>query len=89
MKSARHAERYTADYGNLFLEVFIHAKDGESVYEYTVTDKGDGFICWTGRAPNLAIAQSDAMQEAQLFLNPYVARPPAPEWALVNSAIRI
>jgi hypothetical protein len=78
--SDRDSERYTADYGNLLLEVSLRAKEQERVFEYIVTDKTDGFICWTGSASDLAIAQNDAILEAQLFLDPYIASPPAPQW---------
>jgi hypothetical protein len=75
----RDSERYAADYGNLLLEVFLRVK--EHVFEYVVTDKADGFICWIGSAANLATAQSDAISEAQLFLDPYIASPPPPQWS--------
>jgi hypothetical protein len=75
----RDSERYAADYGNLLLEISLGAKEQEHVFEYVVTDKTDGFVCWTGTASNLATAQSDAILEAQLFLDPYIASPP-PEW---------
>lgn len=76
----RDTERYTADYGNLLLEISLRTKEQERVFEYRVTDKTDGFACWIGSASNLAIAQSDAILEAQLFLDPYLACPPAPKW---------
>jgi hypothetical protein len=75
----RNSERYAADYGNLLLEVSLRAKEQEHVFEYVVTDKTDGFVCWIGSASNLATAQSDAILEAQLFLDPYIASPP-PQW---------
>jgi len=72
------AERYTADYGNLFLEVSLRVAGQE--YAFVVTDKTDGFICWSGSASDLANAQSCAIFEAQLFLDPYIAPQPAPQW---------
>jgi hypothetical protein len=77
---SRDSERYAADYGNLLLEVTLCTKGQERVFDYRVTDKTDGFVCWTGSAPNLDIAQSDAILEAQLFLDPYITSPPAPRW---------
>jgi hypothetical protein len=76
----RDTERYTADYGNLLLGVSLSVEEQERVFEYIVTDKTDGFICWNGSASDLATAQSSAILEAQLFLDPYVTSPPAPQW---------
>jgi hypothetical protein len=53
----RASECYTADYGNLLFEVSLRAKERERVFEYSVTDKTDGFVCWIGSASSLAIAQ--------------------------------
>jgi hypothetical protein len=75
-------ERYAADYGNLLLEVSAREMDHKRVFEYIVTDKTDGFTCWIGTASDFASAQSDAILEAQLFLDPYIASPPPPEWRL-------
>jgi hypothetical protein len=72
------AERYSADYGNLFLEVSLRVAEQE--YAFVVTDQADGLICWRGSASDLANAQSSAILEAQLFLDPYIASPPAPQW---------
>jgi hypothetical protein len=80
MGPAANSERYAADYGNLLLEVSVLANEQEHVFEYTVTDKTDGFICWIGSASNLAIAQSEAMLEAQLFLDPYITSPTPSQW---------
>lgn len=80
MGSDRDCERYIADYGNLLLEVSLRAMEQKRVFEYVVTDKTDGFTCWIGSASDLATAQSDAILEAQLFLDPYIASPPAPQW---------
>lgn len=80
MGSDHDSERYTTDYGNLLLEVSPRAKEQERVFEYIVTDKTDGFICWIGSASDLATAQSDAILEAQIFLDPYITSPPAPQW---------
>ncbi len=74
------SECYIADYGNLLLQVYLRAEEQERVFEYTVTDKTDGFICWRGSAPHLATAQSDAILEAQLFLDPFIASPASPHW---------
>ena len=74
------SDHYAADYGNLLLEVSARASEQEHVFEYTVTDKTDGFICWIGSASNLAVAQSEAMLEAQLFLDPYIGSPTPPQW---------
>ena len=80
MGSDREAERYTADYGNLLLEVSLCTKEQERVFEFIVTDKSDGFTCWSGTASDLVAAQSSAIFEAQLFLDPYLASPSAPHW---------
>jgi hypothetical protein len=81
MESDRDSERYTADYGNLLLEVSRRSVEQEQVFGYTVTDKRDGFICWSGSALDLPAAQSDAILEAQIFLDPYlVASPPVLQW---------
>ena len=74
------SERYTADYGNLLLEVSLRAVEQKCAFEYIVTDKTDEFTCWVGSASDLATAQSDAILEAQLFLDPYIASPSAPQW---------
>jgi hypothetical protein len=74
------AERYIADYGNLLLEISSRISEQERLFEFTVTDKADGFTCWIGTAPDLATARDYAISEAQLFLDPYVAPPPAPQW---------
>jgi hypothetical protein len=63
-----------------FLRVSVRVNEDERTIEYLVTDKTDGFICWTGSASNLAVAQSEAVLEAQIFLDPYVAYPPEPQW---------
>ena len=76
----REAERYTADYGNLLLEISSRITEQERVFEFILTDKADGFTCWMGSASDLATAQSDAVLEAQLFPDPYIASPPAPQW---------
>jgi hypothetical protein len=80
-----------ADYGNLVLEVSFCTKEQERVFGYTVTDKRDGFICWSRSAVDLPSAQSDAILEAQIFLDHYlVASPPAPQWQLdTGSATQI
>ena len=80
MESNREAERYSADYGNLLLEISVRITEQERVFEFIVTDKADGFTCWSGTASDLATAQSCAISEAQLFLDPYIAPPPAPQW---------
>lgn len=80
MGPAGDSERYAADYGNLHLEVSVRANEHMHVFEYTVTDKTDGFICWIGSASNLVVAQSDAMLEAQIFLDPYITSPTPPQW---------
>jgi hypothetical protein len=74
------SERFAADYGNLLLEVSVRAGEEKHVFEYTVTDKTDGFICWVGSASTFAVAQSDAVLEAQLFLDPYIGSPTPPQW---------
>jgi hypothetical protein len=73
-------ERFIAHYGNLLLEVLPRLNKQEPVFDYVVTDKADGFVCWSGSASNLATAQSDAISEAQIFLDPFVANPPEPQW---------
>ena len=73
-------ERLIAHYGNLLLEVLPRLNQQEHVFDYVVTDKADGFICWSGNASNLATAQSDAILEAQIFLDPFIANPPEPQW---------
>jgi hypothetical protein len=78
--SDREAERYTADYGNLLLEVSLRITAQERVFEFIVTDKADGFICWSGTALDLDTAQSSAISEAQLFLDPYITSPPSLQW---------
>jgi len=78
--SDRDSERYTADYGNLHLEVSLCTAEQKGFFEYVVTDKTDGFVCWAGRASDLATAQSDAILEAQIFLDPRIVLPPAPLW---------
>ena len=80
MGSECDAERYTADYGNLFLEVSVRIAEQEYVFAYIVMDKADGLICWSGIESDLATAQSSAILEAQLFLDPYMTSPPAPQW---------
>lgn len=80
MGSDRDSESFTADYGNLLLEVSRNTKEQEHVFGYTVMDRIDGLICWNGSASDLATAQSDAVLEAQLFLDPYISSPPAPVW---------
>ena len=80
MESNREAERYIADYGNLVLEISSRITEEVRVFEFIVTDKGDGFTCWNGTASDLVTAQSCAISEAQLFLVPYIAAPPAPQW---------
>ena len=80
MGSHRDAERYTADYGNLLLEVSRRTEEQGSVFEFIVRDKTDGFTCWIGSRLDLATAQSDAILEAQIFLDPYLASPPEPQW---------
>ena len=82
------SERYIADYGNLLLKVFRRDREQEHVFEYTVTDKTDGFVCWTGSTPSLATAQSDAMLEAQLFLDPYITSPTPPQWRRDSESAR-
>jgi hypothetical protein len=74
------AERYSADYGNLLLEISSRTMEQERLFEFIVTDKADGFTCWIGTASDFATAQSCAISEAQLFLDPYVGSPPAPRW---------
>jgi len=76
----REAERYTADYGNLLLEVSLRTTEEECVFQFIVTDKADGFICWCGNAVDLDTAQNSAISEAQLFLDPYLTSPPSPQW---------
>jgi hypothetical protein len=78
--SDREAERYTADYGNLLLEVSLRKMEQESVFQFIVTDKADGFICWRGSALDLNTAQNSAIYEPQLFLDPYITAPPSPQW---------
>lgn len=80
MGSDREPERYAADYGNLHLEVSLRTMEQECVFEFIVTDKADGFICWSGTALDLDTAQSSAISEAQIFLDPYIASPPSPRW---------
>lgn len=80
MGSDRKAERYTADYGNLHLEVSLHTIEQEWDFEFKVTDASDGFIYWSGTALDLDTAQSSAISEAQIFLDPYIASPPPPRW---------
>jgi hypothetical protein len=81
MGSNRDPQRYIADYVNLFLEVSQRTGEHGDEFGYIVTDRSDGFICWTGSASDLATAQGDAISEAQIFLDPYlVAPPPAPQW---------
>ena len=80
MASNCEGERYTADYGNLFLEISSRTTEQKRVFEFLVTDKADGFACWIGTASDLATAQSWAISEAQMFLDPYLAPPPAPQW---------
>lgn len=70
-------ERYFADYGNLLLEV---SRIEEQDFEFIVIDKADRFTCWRGSRSDLATAQSDAMLEAQIFLDPYLASQPEPQW---------
>lgn len=72
MGSDGDSERYISDYGNLLLEVSRRTEEQGSVFGYIVTDKSDGFICWSGSASDLATAQSDATLEAQIFLDPYL-----------------
>ena len=43
MESNREAERYSADYGNLLLEISSRITEQERVFEFIVTDKADGF----------------------------------------------
>ena len=74
----RDTERYSADYGNLLLEVFLRIEEQD--FEFVVTDKADRFTCWRGNRSDLAAAQSDAILEAQIFLDPYLASPPEPQW---------
>jgi 2-keto-3-deoxy-6-phosphogluconate aldolase len=78
--SEREAERYTADYGNLHLEVSLRTMEQEYVFEFIVTDKADGFIFGSGTALDLDTAQSSAISEAQLFLDPYITSPSSPQW---------
>jgi hypothetical protein len=78
--SDRECQSYTADYGNLLLEVSLRTIEKESVFEFTVTDKADGFICWSGTALDLDTAQRSAISEAQLFLDPYITSPPVAQW---------
>jgi hypothetical protein len=80
MEVDRGSERYIADYGILLLEVSLRSADQKSVFGYVVTDKTDGFTCWIGSASDLVTAQSDAILEAQIFLDPYRGAPPAPQW---------
>ena len=80
MGSDPEAERYTADYGNLLLEVSLCNMDQGCVFQFIVTDKADGFICWRGNALDLNTAQNSAISEAQLFLDPYITSPPSPQW---------
>ena len=80
MESNRDAERYTADYGNLLLEISSRITEQERVFEFIVTDKAGGFTCWIGTASDLATAQSCAIFESQLFLDPYIVPQPAPQW---------
>ena len=79
MRSDREAERYTADYGNLLLEVSLRRMEQESVFQFIVTDKADGFICWHGNALDLDTAQNSAISEAQLFIDPYITAAPSPQ----------
>ena len=79
MGSDRCSERYIADYGNLLLEV-CRSTESERIFEFTVKDKTDGFTCWVGSTSDLATAQSDAILEAQIFLDPDLAPPPTPQW---------
>jgi hypothetical protein len=78
--SDREAERYTADYGNLLLEVSSRIIEEQSVFDFIVKDKTDGFIFWSGTALDLDTAQSSAICEAQLFLDPYITSPPSLQW---------
>jgi hypothetical protein len=79
MEPDRKSEIYTADYGNLALDVSSRATELGRLFEYTVTDQADGCVCWAGSASNLASAQSEAILEAQIFLDPYISSPLAPE----------
>ncbi|HLK20100.1 MAG TPA: hypothetical protein VKT81_14180 [Bryobacteraceae bacterium] len=74
------AERHIADYGNLLLEISSRITEEKREFEFVVTDKVDGFTCWIGTASDLATAQSCAISEGQLFLDPHMASPRAPEW---------
>ena len=80
MESNRDVERYAADYGNLLLEISPRFTERDRVFEFIVTDKADGFTCWSGTASDLATPGSCAISEAQIFLDPYIATPPAPRW---------
>jgi hypothetical protein len=80
VSSDRDSERHTADYGNLLLEVSLRVVEQKCDFEYIVKDKTDGFTCWIGSASDLPTAQRDAILEAQLFLDPFIGSPPAPQW---------
>jgi hypothetical protein len=65
---------YSAEYGNLRLEV--SAQEQAGMFEFRVLDKLAGATVWVGSAPDLETAQSSALFEAQTFVgDPRVASP--------------
>jgi hypothetical protein len=74
----RAAERYSADYGDLRLEVHLRTREQEHVFEFRVLDNSDGSALWIGSAPDLESAQSSALFEAQIFAD--TPLPPDPQW---------
>ena len=44
MESNREAERYTADYGNLVLEISSRITEEVRVFEFIVTDKAEVYL---------------------------------------------
>jgi hypothetical protein len=74
----RDAERYSADYGDLRLEVYLSTHEHERVFEFRVLDNSDGGALWIGSAPDLESAQGSALFEAQTFAT--IPLPPVPQW---------
>jgi hypothetical protein len=79
----RDAERYSADYGDLRLEVYLSTHDHERMFEFRVLDNVDGGTLWIGNALDLESAQSSALFEAQTFAT--FPLTPAPQWKKIEN----
>ena len=78
MESVTDSDSYSADYGDLRLEVYLRGHDPERAFEFRVLDKSDAGVLWVGNSADLETAQSSALFEAQTFLNNHIPR--APRW---------